>query len=65
MNATAQLTFREWLTTLEGLVLSSSGTSLYDLPELPYAPAYERELSPEEFHDTIIADYLECEQHVL
>ena len=64
MNATTELTFPEWLNTLDDLVLSSNGTSLYDLPELPYAPAYERELSPQEFYETVLADHLEREQHV-
>lgn len=59
MNATAQLTYPQWLNTLDNLVLSTAGISLYDLPDLPFAPAFERDLTPEEFFDTVVIDSIE------
>ncbi len=59
MDTTASLTYSQWLNTLNDLVLDRVGESLYQLPELPYAAAYERELTPDEFFDTIVCDHLD------
>ena len=59
MNATDQLTYPQWLGALDALTLTQTGKSLYALPELPYAAAYDRELTPDDFFDTIIVDHLD------
>ena len=59
MDTTAQLPYNQWLNTLDNLVLTHTGQSLYELPELPFAAAYERELTPDECFDTLVTEVLE------
>ena len=59
METTAQLPYNQWLNALDNLVHTHTGESLYALPELPYAAAYERDLTPDECFDTLVSDVLE------
>ena len=59
METTAQLPYNQWLNTLDNLVHTHTGGSLYEFPELPFAAAYDRDLTPDECFDTLVSEYLE------